>query len=100
MLAETVSLDGGALAVALVLVLLALAVFVAVVVEGFVLAPRAARGERSALAGWIAALVLEGLLWSASIPALLQGAVSLFALVIPALVAAQVAVFLSARRRA
>ena len=98
MLAEAVSLDGGALAVVLIITIVLLAAVVAVVVEGFVLAPKAARGIPRDMGGWIAALALEGLVWLGSLPALLQGAISVFAILIPALVIAQVAVFLSARR--
>jgi hypothetical protein len=46
----------------------------------------------------VAALALEGLIWLASLPALLQGAVSVFAILIPGIVIAQVALFLSSRR--
>lgn len=99
MLGEAVSLDGGALAIALVIALVMLAAVVVVVVYGFVLAPKAAAGSSRALGGWIAALALEGLVWLGSLPALLQGAVSVFAILIPAIVIAQVALFLSARGR-
>ena len=76
-----------------------LAAVVTVVVYGFVLAPKAAGGSSRALGWWIAALALEGLVWLGSLPALLQGSVSFFAVLIPAIVIAQVALFLSARRR-
>ncbi len=97
MLAEAVSLDGGALLVVLVIGLVVLAAIVVVIVEGFVLAPKAARAIPRAMGGWLAALALEGLIWLASLPALLQGAVSVFAILIPGIVIAQVALFLSAR---
>ena len=96
-LAETVSLDGGVVLVALIVVLVALALSVAAVVLGFALAPRAARGSTPALAVWTAVVAAEGLfcVW------LLVGAVewgfSPLVLAAPVLVAAQVAVFLSAR---
>ena len=99
MLAEAVSLDGGALAIALVIALVMLTAVVVVVVCGFVLAPKAAQGLPRAMGGWIAALALEGLVWLGSLPALLQGAISVFAILIPGIVIAQVALFLSARRQ-
>jgi hypothetical protein len=99
MLAEAVSLDGGALAVALAIVLVLLVAIVVVVVYGFASAPKAPRGIPRAMGGWIAALALEGLVWLGSPPALLQGAISVFALLMPFLVICQVALFLSARRR-
>ena len=84
MLAEAVSLDGGALAVGLVIALVMLVAVVVVVVYGFVLAPKAAQGVPRAMGGWIAALALEGLIWLGSLPALLQGGVSVFAVLMPA----------------
>lgn len=99
MLAEAVSLDGGALALVLIVSLVFLAAVVVVIVMGFVLAPKAARGLPRAMGGWIAALALEGLIWLASLPALLQGGVSVFAILVPGFVIAQVALFLSARPR-
>jgi hypothetical protein len=98
-LAETVSLDGGALLIGLVIALLALAVLAAVVTLGFVLAPRAARGSRAAIAGWVVVLAVEGLLCAGSVAAVIRGNLSMFVFLFPAVVAGQVACFVAARRR-
>ena len=100
MLAETVSIDGGTLLLILVLGLLVLAVAVAVVVFGFVLAPRAGRGEGRALGWWVAIVALEGLYCLGSVAAVLSGDFTLGVLVPLLIVAAQVGVFLRARRDA
>ena len=100
MLAETVSIDGGTLLLILVVGLLVLALAVAVVVFGFVLAPRAGRGESRALAWWIAIVALEGLYCLGSVAAILSGNVTAGVAAPLVIVAAQVAVFLRARRDA
>lgn len=58
-LAETVSLDGGALLVILVIFLAVLAAWCAVMVLGCVWAVRAGRGSRLALAGWGVVALIE-----------------------------------------
>lgn len=98
MLAEAISLDGGALLVALLIALAVLAAIAGVVVLGFVLAPRAARGSTAALAGWMAVLLAEGLVCLASVAAIFRTGLSLYLLVPPAIVAAQVLRFVDARR--
>lgn len=97
MLAETVSIDGGTLLLILVVGLLFLAMSVAVVVFGFVLAPRAGRGEGRALGWWVGIVALEGLYCVGSLVAVLGGDFTP-GIVLPLLiVAAQVAIFLRAR---
>jgi len=98
-LAETVSLDGGALLLGLVIVVLVLAALVGLVTLGFVLADKAGRGSRRALVGWVAVLVVEGLFCLASVVSLLRGELSLLQFVFPAIVACQVATFLTAGGR-
>lgn len=100
MLAETVSIDGGTLLLILVVGLLFLAMAVAIVVFGFVLAPRAARGESRALGWWVGIVALEGLYCLGSLAAVLSGDFTLGVLVPLVIVAAQVAIFLRARRDA
>ena len=100
MLAETVSIDGGALLLILVVGLLILALAVAVVVFGFVLAPRAGRGESPALGWWVAIVALEGLYCVGSLAAVLSGDFTPGILVPLVIVGAQVAIFLRARRDA
>ena len=58
-LAESVSLDGGALLVILVIFLALMAVWCAVMVLGCVWAVRAGRGSRLALAGWAVVALIE-----------------------------------------
>ena len=97
MLAEPVSIDGGTLLLILVVGLLFLAMSVAVVVFGFVLAPRAGRGEGRALGWWVGIVALEGLYCVGSLVAVLGGDFTP-GIVLPLLiVAAQVAIFLRAR---
>lgn len=100
MLAETVSIDGGTLLLILVVALLVLVLALAVVVLGFVLAPRAGRGEGRALGWWAGIVALEGLYCLGSVAAVLSGDFSPGILVPLLIVAAQVAVFLRARRDA
>jgi hypothetical protein len=98
MLAETVSIDGGELLVLLVITFVLLAVAVAVVVFGFVLAPRAARGSSRAMAWWIVILVLEGLYGLGAVAAVLTGDFTLWTFTPLFIVAGQIALFVSARR--
>ena len=100
MLAEAVSLDGGTLLLILIVGLVVLAVTLAVVVFGFVLAPRAGRGSRRALAWWVVIVALEGLYGVGSLAAFLAEGFSLWALLPLVIVAAQVALFVRARRDA
>ena len=98
MLAEAVSLDGGALLVVFVVGLVVLVALAGLVALGFVLAPKAAEGSRGALAGWIAVLAAEGIFCATSVAAMVRGELSLFTLLFPAIVTAQVARFVAARR--
>ena len=100
MLAETVSIDGGTLLLILVVGVVVLALAVAVLVFGFVLAPRAGRGEPRALGWWIAIVAFEGLYCLGSVAAILSGNVTAGVAVPLVIVAAQVAIFLRARRDA
>ncbi|MDQ4068607.1 MAG: hypothetical protein M3203_03900 [Actinomycetota bacterium] len=93
MLAETVSIDAGALLLAL-LVIVAL---VALVVAGFFCAPRAARGSGVAMGVWVLALVVEGAGCIASIAAAVNGRFDMGSLVPFAVVTGQVALFVQAR---
>lgn len=58
-LAETVSIDGGALLLILVVLLVLAALWCALMVLGCVWAVRAGRGSRRALTGWVIVSVLE-----------------------------------------
>lgn len=98
MLAEAVSLDGGALLLILLAALIVLALMVTVVVFGFILAPRAGRGSGEAMRWWIVILALEGLWSLGSIATLLNGYGSVGTFFAPAIVAGQVAMFLKAKR--
>ena len=98
MLAETVSLDGGELALILAIALLLLAVAVAIVVFGFVLAARAGRGSGRAMAWWIVILVLEGLYCLGAVAAVVSGDFTPWTFTPIAIVAGQIALFVSARR--
>ena len=100
MLAETVSIDGGTLLLILAALVLVVAVSIAIVVFGFVLAPRAGRGSQRAMGWWIVIVALETLYALGSVAALLSGDFSLFVLLPPAIIAGQVALFLQARREA
>ena len=97
-LAETISLDGGELALILAIGLLVLALVVAIVVLGFVLAPRAAHGSGAALFWWILILVLEGLFCLGAVAAVVAGDFTLWTFTPIAIVAGQIALFVSARR--
>lgn len=100
MLAETVSIDGGTLLLILAALVLIVALSIAIVVFGFVLAPRAGRGSQRAMGWWIVIVALETLYALGSVAALLSGDFSLFVLLPPAIIAGQVALFLQARREA
>jgi hypothetical protein len=100
MLAETVSIDGGTLLLILAALVLVVALSIAIVVFGFVLAPRAGRGSQPALGWWIVIVALETLYALGSVAALLSGDFSLFVLLPPAIIAGQVALFLQARKDA
>ena len=91
-LAETISIDAGALLLGLVVIVAGLAL----VVAGFFCAPRAARGSRLALGVWVAALVLEVAVLVSTIPAVLGGAFDL--LLVPiAVITGQAVLYLRAR---
>ena len=100
MLAETVSIDGGTLFFILAALLVVLALSIAIVVFGFVLAPKAGRGSGQAMGWWIVIVALESLYAFGSLAALLSGDFSLFVLLPPAIIAGQVALFLHARKDA
>jgi hypothetical protein len=100
MLAETVSIDGGELLIILVVAAAVVGLAIAVVVLGFVLAPRAGRGSGSAQGWWVLILALESLFALGSVAALLAGEFSIGVLVPPAIIACQVAMFLQARKDA
>jgi hypothetical protein len=99
-LAETVSIDGGTLLLILAALVLVLALSVAVVVFGFLLAPRAGRGSQRAMGWWIVILALESLYALGSVAALLSGDFSLFVLLPAAIIACQVALYIQARKDA
>lgn len=73
MLAETVSIDGGALVLILIVLLLTLAVAAAVVIAGFVFAYRAGKGSHNALVGWMVVAGMELLVLLLAVLALFQG---------------------------
>jgi hypothetical protein len=100
MLAETVSIDGGTLLLILAALVLVLALSVAVVVFGFVLAPRAGRGSQRALVWWVIILALESLYALGAVGAVFAGDVSLFTLLPVAIIAGQVALYVQARKDA
>jgi lipopolysaccharide export LptBFGC system permease protein LptF len=100
MLAETVSIDGGTLLVILLVLLVFVALAIALVVFGFVLAPRAGRGSRNALGWWIAILIIESFYVLGSVAAILGGDFSVIGLAPVAIVAGQVALYLQARKEA
>ena len=100
MLAETVSIDGGTLLLILVALVLVVALSIAIVVFGFVLAPRAGRGSQRAMGWWMVIIVLESLYALGSVAALLSGDFSLFVVLPPAIIAGQVALFFQARKDA
>ena len=100
MLAETVSIDGGTLLLILAAFLVVAALSIAVVVFGFLLAPRAGRGSRQALGWWIVMLALEAFVSLGSVASILAGDFSIFVLLPPAIIAGQVALFLQARKDA
>ena len=100
MLAETVSIDGGTLLLILAALLVVLAVTVAIVVFGFVLAPRAGRGSQQALVWWVIIVTVEALYALGGVAAILSGDFSIFGLLPPAIIAGQVALFLQARKDA
>ncbi len=100
MLAETVQIGGGEV-VAILLVLLVLAVLaIGTVVVGFVMAPRAGRGSKNAYGWWVVAVGLEVFACLGSLRGLLQGRPTIGGLVLPVIIAAQVAIYLRARRDA
>ena len=98
MLAETVSIDPGILILFLVIAFVILAVSVAVVIGGFVLAPKAGRGSSRAKTWWIVCLGLEALSIPGSVVALLSGEFNPGIVVMPAIIAGQVALYRRADR--
>ncbi len=93
-LAETISIDAGAL----LLALLAVVAMVALVVAGFICAPRAAKGSRVAMAVFVLALLVEGIGCLNALVYVLRGNFDISVLVPFAVVVCQVAVFAGARR--
>ena len=100
MLAETVSIDGGTLLLILVALAVVVALGIAVVVFGFVLAPRAGRGSQRALVWWSIIVALEVLYGLGGVVAIFTGDFSLFALLPVGIIACQVSMFLQARKDA
>lgn len=100
MLAETVSIDGGTLLLILAAIIVVLAIGIAVVVFGFVLAPRAGRGAQRALVWWVVIVAVEVLYALGGVAAVVAGDFSILALVPPAIIAGQVAMFVQARKDA
>jgi hypothetical protein len=98
MLGETVSIDGGTLLLILAALVLVLALSVAIVVFGFILAPRAGRGSRRALVWWVIIVALESLYALGAVAAVLSGDFSLFVVLPPAIIACQVAMYVQARK--
>lgn len=96
MLAETVSIDGGTLLFILAALLVVVGLAIALVVFGFVLAPRAGRGSQRALVWWVIIVAVEVLYALGGVAAIFTGDFSLFALVPPAIIAGQVTMFLRA----
>jgi len=94
------SIDGGTLLLILAALLFVVALQVALVVFGFILAPKAARGSSTAMGWWIAILVLEGLQVLGSLASIVRGRFSVFTLLTPAIVAGQLATYFQARRNA
>ena len=100
MLAETVSIDGGTLLLILAALFVALAIAVAIVVFGFVLAPRAGRGSQRALVWWVVIIAVEVLYALGGVAAIFAGEFSILVLLPPAIIAGQVAMFVQARKDA
>ena len=100
MLAETVSIDGGTLLVILAVLVVVVGLAIAVVVFGFVLAPRAGRGSQRALVWWAIIVALESLYALGAVGAVLSGDFSVLTLLPAAIIACQVALYLQARKDA
>jgi hypothetical protein len=101
LLAETISIDAGD--VALILIALALMVLatVAVIVFGFKWAAGAGRGSQRALVGFVIVIGLEAMLVAPAIMAMINARnVSLIALAVPAIPVAQLVVFFRTRGEA
>ncbi len=92
-LAETVSIDAGALLLGLLVIM----AVVALVVAGFFCAPRAARGSQVAWAVWVVALIVEGAGCIVSIAQFVDGVFDAVSLVPVAAIVGQVALYLQAR---
>lgn len=100
MLAEAVSINGGALVIVLVILVLLGALAIAAMVLGCVWATRAGRGSRRALAGWLVVAVLEAVYSLPLIAGSVRGRrVSLLSLIVLAVLGAQVVLFTRARTR-
>ncbi len=99
-LAETVQIDTGTVVVILIILGLMAAASVAIVVFGFILAPRAGRGSSSAMGWWTFILVVEGAFSLVSVAALFSGDFTLWAFAPMAVVGGQVALYLRAKRNA
>ncbi len=91
------SFGAGEIAIILAVLLVVVLAMVAIVVFGFILAPRAGRGSSKAMGWWIVILVLEGTWCLGSVASILTGRFSLGSFVPPALVAGQVALYMRAR---
>ncbi len=94
------SFDAGDIAVILAILLVLLVAAIAVVVFGFILAPRAGRGSSSAMGWWIFILVLEGSVCLGSVAEILTGAFNVGAFLPLVIVGGQVALYVRARKNA
>ena len=99
-LAETVQIDTGTVVLILVIFGLIVAAGVAIVVLGFVLAPRAGRGSSAAMGWWLFALSLEVLWCVGSLSFIVRGEFTVWVVVPPVLLAAQLALYFQAKRDA
>ena len=97
LLAEAISLDAGEVAAILIAFAVFCAVVIAVVVLGFIWAGKGGRGSERAFVGFLIVVALEGLFVLPALFAVAANRTSPLVLVGPAILAAQVAVYLKAR---
>jgi hypothetical protein len=97
-LAESPQFDGTAIAIFIAIFLVVAIVSLGSIVLGFVLAPRAARGSSKAMGWWVVALAIEGLGCLSSLGALASGGLNWRVPILPAIVAAQLAIYFRAKR--
>lgn len=99
-LAETVSFDAGDIAVILAILAVMVLATAAVVVFGFILAPRAGRGSSQAMGWWVVILALEGMSGLGSVVRIFTGDFTVWAFVPLTIIGGQVALYLRARKAA